>query len=77
MIPEHPLPGCTPTPLASYLKALAVLRGGTTLARRMKPSTQCSGTRTNKVPANRWAQGTGRNLDVIPATNPADRVIRY
>jgi len=26
MIHEHPLPGCTPTPLASYLKALAVLR---------------------------------------------------
>ena len=26
MIREHPLPGCTPTPLASYLKALAVLR---------------------------------------------------
>lgn len=26
MIYEHPLPGCTPTPLASYLKALAVLR---------------------------------------------------
>jgi CRISPR-associated protein Csx17 len=26
MIHEHPLLGCTPTPLASYLKALAVLR---------------------------------------------------
>lgn len=26
MIHEHPLPGCMPTPLASYLKALAVLR---------------------------------------------------
>ncbi|BFU93804.1 MAG: hypothetical protein NTNFB02_05260 [Nitrospira sp.] len=26
MIHEHSLPGCTPTPLASYLKALAVLR---------------------------------------------------
>ena len=26
MIHEHRLPGCTPTPLASYLKALAVLR---------------------------------------------------
>ncbi len=26
MIQEQPLPGCTPTPLASYLKALAVLR---------------------------------------------------
>lgn len=26
MIHEHPLPGCTPTPLAAYLKALAVLR---------------------------------------------------
>jgi CRISPR-associated protein Csx17 len=26
VIHEHPLPGCTPTPLASYLKALAVLR---------------------------------------------------
>lgn len=26
MIHEHLLPGCTPTPLASYLKALAVLR---------------------------------------------------
>lgn len=26
MIHEHQLPGCTPTPLASYLKALAVLR---------------------------------------------------
>lgn len=26
MTNEHPLPGCTPTPLASYLKALAVLR---------------------------------------------------
>ena len=26
MIHEHSLPGCTPTPLAAYLKALAVLR---------------------------------------------------
>ena len=26
MVAEIPLPGCTPTPLAAYLKALAVLR---------------------------------------------------